>query len=326
MKKTTIVSLFFILFSNYIFSQTENEKLKNVDKIIRSYHNILSIEELAKRIDYDFNSEIEKARAIYTWLAINIEYDDIKIFDVYSPEVHVVFNESDYKRRLNIEKNNITIKAFKKKKGVCKEYAYLFEKICNLLHIKNELIYGYTRTNRFEIGVIPKNKNHIWNAVYINKQWLLIDITFGSGYLYKDVWQKKLNVNYFNISKNKMRLTHYPNSNFWVSFLNQKPLKDFCNQPIISSGYINKNTKIISPINGEIKTRNRSQIKLRFKDLPTTTKVYYLYNDNKYLTETVRTNNNSISNIKLPKPSKNSSLKIYFNNELALEYNVIVSK
>lgn len=324
--KRILLTLTIFFHSLISISQVSNEDLKKVDKIIYSYHSISSIEELAKRIDYDFTSEIEKARAIYTWLALNINYTKFNTNLIYIPEVFVVFDNNDFERRLKINKNKVTNKAFITKKGVCKEYAYLFEKICNLINIKNELIFGYTKTSNPQIGIIPSQKNHVWNAVYIEDKWILIDVTYGSGYLYKDIWQRHFNDSYFNISKENLKLTHYPSDKYWSTFIKQNSLIDFCAQPIISSGFTKNNISTFSPKNGEIKIDNNKKIKLQFKDLPYTTKVYYKYENNKYITKANKSNYNSITSIKLPKPSKNSSLKIYFDNELALEYNVVVEK
>ena len=52
--------LYFFLLPFFIFSQ--NSKLDKVDKIIYSYMPVNSIEELAKRIDYDFPTKEEKTR------------------------------------------------------------------------------------------------------------------------------------------------------------------------------------------------------------------------------------------------------------------------
>lgn len=327
MKKNLLTLLFLASFSFNLYSQNQEEVLKKVDKIIYSYHSIESIEDLAKSIDYDFKTDIEKIRALYTWLALNIKYNYNSSLFVNIPDVYVVFDNQDYLRRLKIEKEKLIINAFKNKKGVCKEYAYMFQKVCNLLNIKNELIFGFTRSPDFQIGSIPENKNHVWNAVNINNQWMFFDVTFGAGYIYKDIWQKEFNADYFNISNKKLRLTHYPSDHFWYKFINQKPLIEFCNLPKINDGFIRYNAKIITPRNGNINVKKHDDIKLTFKDLPKTTKVYYKYNDEFYLKETkIIPNKNSIVSIKLPKPKTNSKLKIFFNKQLALEYNIVVSK
>ena len=57
MKKITLL---LFIFSFNLFSQD----LKKVDKIIYSYHSITSAEQLAKRIDYDFKTDLEKLKGI----------------------------------------------------------------------------------------------------------------------------------------------------------------------------------------------------------------------------------------------------------------------
>lgn len=324
MKKYALVIL--LLIFSKASSQNSDNLLKKVDQIVYFYTSVNSFEELVKKIDYDFSSDLEKTRAIYTWLALNIEYDHNNTNLVVSPKKYIVYNNEDYKRRLKIDKEKSINYAFKNKKGVCKEFAYLFQKACNMLNIKNELVYGYTRSSSFQIGLIPNNKNHIWNAVKLNNKWVLIDATFGAGYIYKDIWQQKFDTSYFNISGKKLSLTHFPSSPFWGNFMEQQPLNQFCNSPLINSGYIKQNVTIIRPINGNIKIGKSNKIKLQFKNLPKTTKVYYKYENDFYLKETRRSSKNSIVSITLPKPKKNDNLKVYFGNELALEYNVIVNE
>ena len=69
MKKIALIFLMFYFTLN-LFSQD----LERVDKIIVSYQQPKSVKELANRINYDFKTKIEKIRAIYTWIALNIEY------------------------------------------------------------------------------------------------------------------------------------------------------------------------------------------------------------------------------------------------------------
>ncbi|MFT7899708.1 transglutaminase domain-containing protein [Tenacibaculum ascidiaceicola] len=321
MKKTLFFFVLYLFFSNTILSQD----LAKVDKIIYSYNGITSIKELSERIDYDFKTDIEKVRAIYTWIALNIEYDYFPSKLLKSPEFLVYNNNDDLKR---IKQNKIKLaaqKTFRTKKGLCSGFAYLFHRLCYLINIENELIYGYTKTSLNQIGVIPEEKNHVWNAVKINNKWILMDVTFGSGYLYNDVWQRHLNLEYFNVKKSKLRLTHFPADIKWRTFLDQKPLKDFCYAPLYKNGFLKNKLEILAPKTGKIITSKNNRIHIKLKKNDKVKDVKYFFSSNYKIHNTQVVNKETFSSIYLKSPKKNTTLHIYVNNELSLEYKIKVN-
>ena len=191
----------------FIYSSIQSQDLKKVDHIIHSYHSIKSAEDLTKRIDYDFPSKIEKVRAIFSWIALNIEYDNtlnVSNF-VEPPEVYIYFNEDDLKRRLEFANNEFVSKTIKSKRAVCKGIAFTFQKICNLLQIENDLIKGYMKETKDDINYLAKTKNHVWNAVKIDTKWFFFDVTAAIDNRGK---HPKPNYLYFDISARKLNLTH----------------------------------------------------------------------------------------------------------------------
>lgn len=320
MKKTLSFLVLYLFFSNAILSQD----LTKVDKIMYSYNGITSIKELSERIDYDFKTDIEKVRAIYTWIALNIEYDYFPSKLLKSPEF-LVYNNGDLKRIKQRKIRQKAQKTFRTKKGVCIGFAYLFHSLCNLINIENELIYGYTKTSLDQIGIIPEEKNHVWNAVKINNKWILMDVTFGSGYLYNDVWQRHLNLEFFNVKKSKLRLTHFPADIKWRAFLNQKPLKDFCYAPLYKNGFLKNKLEVLAPKSGKIITSKNNRIHIKLKKTDKVKNVKYLFSSNYKIHNAQIINKETFSSIYLKSPKKNTTLHIYVNNELSLEYKIKVN-
>lgn len=320
--------LLFIFFSS-IFSlsslSSQTNKLTDVDKIMYSYSNINSIEELTKRIDYDFKTNLEKARAVYTWISLNIRYRLKDRYLVEMPKTYWIFSGDDLKRQVKFENEKILRNTFQKKRGICNGYALLFHEICTQLNIKNELIYGYVKGSTNNIGNIPTNKNHVWNAVEINKEWILVDTTWGSGYTLNDrVWIQKLDTSYFNINKKKLRLTHYPSEVYWLEYLDQKPLKDFCYEPIRTAFFTKSKAKLVLPNEGLIRTLKNKKFKLKIKNLKPNTQILYSYGDSKSLKSPILNYKELITSINIGGTNKNNLLYIYFNNNLALSYKVEV--
>ena len=320
MKKTLFFLFFLISFNEISFSQD----LTRVDKIMYSYNGINSIEELSERIDYDFKTKIEKVRAIYTWIALNIEYNYFSNKLLVAPDFVVYTNDYDLERIEQRKIKQIAKKTFNAKKGVCIGYAYLFQNICNQINIENELIYGYTKSSVNRIGVIPKNKNHVWNAVKIDDKWILIDVTYGSGYIYKDVWQKKLNLDFFNAQKEKLRLTHFPANTKWQKFLNQKPLDEFCYAPFYQDGFLKSKIEILKPKIGEIVINSRKRIHLKLKHLNALDDVKYLFSNDPKIYNAKIINNETYTDIYFKNPKTSTNLHIYVNNKLTLEYKIKV--
>ncbi len=317
MKKTILL---FFLISNTINAQN----LKNVDKIVYSYSSVDSVEELAKRIDYDFKTDLEKARAAYTWLTLNIEYHKNNSNLLEPPTFYVFTDKEDQIRRLKRIKDQLISKTITSKKAICKGYAYTFQKVCDLLNIENKLIYGYVRSSVNRIGYIPTRKNHVWNTIKINNKWLFIDVTWGVNNKRDGVWHSKFNEKYFDISKEEINLTHFPSEQIWVDHLNQKPLNDFCSQPVLTDVFLNSNSKIIAPKKGEITIENDKNIQLKIKGINSQTKVLYRFGASG-IAKAPKTNyRNSMAIFTLEIPDKSGDLNIYFDGQLALRYKVEV--
>ncbi|CAL2101983.1 Transglutaminase superfamily protein [Tenacibaculum sp. 190130A14a] len=323
MKKITL-----ILFFGFLYQLSFAQNLKKVDQIVSSYPEVTSIEELAKKINYDFKgSNLEKVRAVYTWIGINIKYDYM-LYDsnlLRQPEFIVFNDQSDLNWIKKRKKKEIAQKAFSKKKGLCTGYAYLFQRICNLIDIPNELIFGYTKTSFQDIGIKPTTKNHVWNSVNIDNRWLLIDVTFGSGYMYKDVWQQHLNFKYFDARKKFLKLTHFATGLKWKRFMKQKEFQQFCEDPFFQNAFLKSNIEIITPTVGEIIINKRERIRLTVKKLSKSDKIRYLYLHDKILHKAQVVNKHErLTNLYFKNPKRDTSLHIYINNELALEYKIKV--
>ncbi|KGL62801.1 transglutaminase domain-containing protein [Polaribacter sp. Hel1_85] len=307
--------IFLILFLSLNIS---SQDLKKVDLIIYSYHSITSAEQLAKRIDYDFNTDIEKIRALYTWLTLNIQYDYSVSTNIKSPEIIIHNGEIDLKYRLRWIENNLVSKTISTKKSVCYGIAITFKKVCDLLNLESELIKGYTRTLNNEINYIPKNKNHIWNAVKINEKWVIVDATYG---LKRNAKNSKPNYYYFDIEKEKLNLTHFTSNPKWINYLNQKKLKNFCYQPIFSDAYFKYNVELIEPLKGKI-TSEREKIILKIRNIKPETEISYKFEESLYRQIPTVKSKNYTTNIVIDNPKKNTNLYIYLDGEYALSYKI----
>ncbi len=312
-----------ILILLFLINLNSLAQTKNLKSIVANYPKFDNIENLVYRINSDFNSDYHKIKAAYFWLALNIRYYIETTNFIMPNKTFVYFNEADLKRQKKKYHQEIVKETFKTKTSICQGYAYSFQEICNLLNIKNETIKGYVKDSPNKIGVVPKFKNHIWNAVKIKNRWVLLDITYGSNSIYKNGrWKQEVDLFYFDIKKEKIKQTHYPEKEKWRKFLNQEPLKNFSISPILYKEFSSSNVEIISPKNGEIKiSKQLKNIVLKFKHL-NKVKVLYSYGNDKFSKHPKVQKYNDITVISLKKPSKDNTLNIYFNNKLALQFKV----
>ena len=153
---------------------------------------------IASYINSNFSTEKNKVRAIYDWVAWNIEYD---VENMYAMNFY-----EKMERKI--------AKPLETRKGICENYAALFTDICSKCGIKSYVIVGFTRLNG-KADLIP----HAWSSAEIDGTWFLFDPTWGSGYVQNEKFIKKFNSEYFKVSPIVLIKSHMPFDYLW-QFLN----------------------------------------------------------------------------------------------------------
>ena len=191
-----LFSLFFTLLS---FGQVNTEYALVDTKMAAIPTNATtSTTAIAKYIESNFKNDSDKIRAAFYWTASNIRYDVVNMYAVN-------YNESVQDK---IES------ALKSKKGVCIHYASIFNDLLEKMGIQTYVIEGYNKQN----GKVA-DLAHAWNAARIDNKWYLFDPTWGSGYVNKGQFFKKLNNAYFKADPTKIIASHIPFDYLW-QFLN----------------------------------------------------------------------------------------------------------
>jgi TPR repeat protein len=132
-------------------------------------------EAVARIICEGLTTDIEKARAIYDWLACNIEYDmSLTIYD--------------YK------------KGFARRKGVCEVYAYLFYYMAKEVGLNAYIVEG--KADSLE--------NHVWNFVQLPERDMLLDSCWGSGYAKNGRFYSLFRAEWFDPHPAAFAYTHLP--------------------------------------------------------------------------------------------------------------------
>jgi hypothetical protein len=153
---------------------------------------------LAAYFNARFTHTKDKTRAAFIWIATNIQYD---IANMYA----LNFYEQTAEK---------IAKPLKTRKGICENYAALFNDICAKMGIKCFVIEGYTKQNGFA-DYIP----HAWCGAFVDTAWFLFDPTWGSGYVNNGKFYNKINNGYFMMRPAVCIRSHMPFDYLW-QFLN----------------------------------------------------------------------------------------------------------
>jgi hypothetical protein len=190
-------TLVFILVTQIIYAQkTIVNKFSEIDKKALQIPDSLTKNTnlIASYITTNFSTDSDKSRAIFIWVASNIQYDIDNLFAI------------NFYEKLEDK----IAKPLSTRKGICENYASLFTDICLKSGLQSFVIEGYTKQNGFT-DYIP----HAWSAALIDNSWFLFDPTWGSGYINGGKFFKKINNEYYKASPTTIIKSHIPFDYLW---------------------------------------------------------------------------------------------------------------
>lgn len=196
MKQITVI-IFFTFITQILFAQkTVINQFAEVDKKMLALPDSMTrtTRAISAYVVSNFVTTKDRARAIFIWIAANIQYDVENMFAINFYETQ----------------NDKIKKALETRKGICENYAALFNDICLKCGIKCFVIEGYTKQNGFA-DYIP----HVWCAALIDSVWRMFDPTWGSGYVNNGKFYKKIDNTYFNAEPSVFIKSHMPFDFLW---------------------------------------------------------------------------------------------------------------
>jgi transglutaminase/protease-like cytokinesis protein 3 len=208
-----------------------------------------SVQSLAAYLVEPAGNEREKARAIFRWIAENIDYN---IEDFFSG---------------NIDRTS-SGDVLKTRKSVCDGYSDIFQSLANEAGLEATRIVGYGKGYGYHPGQnLSGPSNHAWNAVKINGSWYLIDSTWGAGYISKEKkYVRQFNEHFFMTAPSEFIYDHFPENSTWQ--LLEKPLSksEFEQQVHVKSEFFKYGLKIGNHPQGLIKTNKEINISIYAPD------------------------------------------------------------
>lgn len=182
----------------YVPNQSPAQTFDRIDAIARQTRapKDHSVEKLAASLAANCQSEKEKARAFFVWMAENIRYD-IKTFEKSDDLSHEKWS-------LRQEPEQV----IKTEKAVCAGYTRLYNALCHAVGMEALEVDGITKDQRGRV----RQGGHAWSLVRADGQWYLVDATWGAGDV--DIEERKyiahFKPQYFFPAPETMLANHFP--------------------------------------------------------------------------------------------------------------------
>lgn len=193
------------------------DSLSYIDNMVKNWihkDSTIRLDSTIQLINSSFRTSLQKARAVFCWVASTIKYDWVSY---RNNSVRAIISE-DFDAAVT----------FRTKLGVCQNYANLFKYMCRKMNVECEVVTGWARLypNALEM---PKESNHAWNVVNTNKGWMLIESTWA----YND-FSEKLDSYWFNTPPAEFIYNHLPEDSFFQFLKQPVSAKEFARWPVVS--------------------------------------------------------------------------------------------
>ncbi|HSZ34449.1 MAG TPA: transglutaminase domain-containing protein [Puia sp.] len=166
---------------------------------------------IASYINSNFQSNEDKVRAVFIWIATNIKYD--------VPNMYVI---NYYEKQ-----EDKIAKPLQTRQGICENYAALFTDICVKLGIPAFVVQGYVKQNNQVLNI-----SHAWSVAKIDTGWYLFDPTWAAGYASNGAFVAKLNNSYYKTNPSDFMNEHMPFDPLWQLSYHPASYADFNNGPV----------------------------------------------------------------------------------------------
>lgn len=268
MKIFSAIFLFFItILVDAQVSDFKTIDFSNADNVakINNGESLQNLPLLAYKLTHKLPTDVEKFRAIYTWVSTNIKGDDNQHRTVTKNRVKYKNDTLALIKWNNEYKKKAFKKLLKRKRTMCTGYAYLIKELAAIANIECKIIDGYGRTVTTNVDTLEM-ANHSWNAVKLNNKWYLCDATWSSGYMQDGIFIKNYNDGYFLTEPKLFAKNHFPLLKKWLLTSNETS-KNFVTAPIIYGETFKHKVVSYFPSAMRVITQKNKEVTFKFKTL-----------------------------------------------------------
>ncbi len=238
-----LLALFIMALGIQADAQTTNDDFSVVDNYVKTLGSLdtLNMGTISYIVTKKFPNPKDKVRAIFDWIAYNINYD-----------VKAGKNNDN-------EKTNTDL-VLKSRKATAAGFAGLFQDMCSVVKIRCLTVDGYAKNTTEQITEKPDGLNHTWAVVQLGQSpdsWYYVDPTWGSGYSddKKTKFTKAFNADYFFSDKTIFNFQHFPDNSAWMLGAGPKTESSFFSMPLVKNAAYEYQLGKFAPENGFIKTK-----------------------------------------------------------------------
>jgi len=215
-----------------------------VDKHAVSVKDADNLLQLTASLTRPYKSDVEKCRAIFTWIAHNIAYD----YDAFLQGSYGALKPED---------------VLQKRRAICGGYANLFKKMAETAGLQAVVVGGFSKGYGYNTQYLFADQNrHAWNAVLLNDDWHLLDATWGAGYISERKFKASFNDFYFLTPPNQLIQTHYPERARWQLLAKPHTRSDYSEMPLTKPAFFKYDMRMISHTDREITTGDSLRIQM----------------------------------------------------------------
>ena len=262
------VTLFFIFICNISYAQLsdfESTDFTRTDNIVKLNANssLNNLPALAYQLTSKLTTDVEKFRAIYTWVCYNISGDSNQHNTVARMRRKLQNDSIAFLNWNNAYKRSAFKTLLKRKKTMCTGYAYLIKELSLLANLECEIIDGYARSSDSNVETLEA-PNHSWNAIKLNNKWYLCDATWSSGFMISGtLFVKDYNEGYFLAEPILFAKSHYPLLKKWL--LNDTLIHNkYVSGPLVYGETFKHNIIPISPEKMTIDIKKNTEVNFSF--------------------------------------------------------------
>lgn len=223
---------------------------------------------LAAALTSPYRFELEKVRAIYSWICQHVQYN-VAIYKPLVLRIPYKPEPVDTTSEWRSADEMVAQKVMRRGRAVCDGYSRLFKVLCQSAGIEAVVVSGYART-LYDRGPERFRTNHSWNAVRIDSSWQLLDVTWGAGYLNEgNEFVQRQTDDYFLIPPSEMVRDHFPEELRWCLLTDPPSVAEFRKMPFKSKAYVKYGIDGYWPENGRVEAQvgDTLQFSIRLRDL-----------------------------------------------------------
>ncbi len=208
------------------------------------------VRKLTYALTQNLHQDYEKARAIFRWIADNIEYDCQLSKQMKEGKGH----------------NRNADEVLDKGKAVCGGYSALLAKMCELAGVRCEIVRGFARSKLEHIGYEMKGNNHAWNVINLQGRWYLMDVTWAAGYgsCNGGGFEKEWKEAYFLADPQHFAKNHFPQNPKWQLLQNPVKLDTYSQAPHHWYAYFDLGMQNLAPQTGVLNVRKNQPVVFSF--------------------------------------------------------------